>query len=244
MRLTNAEPTATPSGGAPIQEAADPPAAQAKTPSARPSHWRPDIEGLRALAVGAVIAAHIGFPYAAGGFTGVDVFFVISGFLITSLLLREMDRTGRISIAGFYARRAVRLLPAAAIVLAATLAAAWMWLPRTRLPDIATDAAAAALNVVNIRLAREGTDYLNADAAPSPLQHFWSLAVEEQFYIVWPLLLLAVALVARRIWGGRFANAGHLRRRRTALVAIVLIAVGAGSLYLNATRSHRQYIWA
>ncbi|MQM24827.1 acyltransferase family protein [Glycomyces albidus] len=244
MRLTNAEPTATPSGGAPIQEAADPPAARAKTPSARPSHWRPDIEGLRALAVGAVIAAHIGFPYAAGGFTGVDVFFVISGFLITSLLLREMDRTGRISIAGFYARRAVRLLPAAAIVLAATLAAAWMWLPRTRLPDIATDAAAAALNVVNIRLAREGTDYLNADAAPSPLQHFWSLAVEEQFYIVWPLLLLAVALLARRIWGGRFANAGHLRRRRTALVAIVLIAVGAGSLYLSATRSDPDPVWS
>ncbi|GAA1672255.1 SGNH hydrolase domain-containing protein [Glycomyces endophyticus] len=244
MRLTNAEPTATPPSAAPITEPAGSPAAHTKAPSARPGHWRPDIEGLRALAVGAVIAAHIGFFHSEGGFVGVDVFFVISGFLITSLLLREMDRTGRVSITGFYARRAVRLLPAAAIVLAATLAAAWLWLPRTRLPDIATDAAAAALNVVNLRLAREGTDYLNADAAPSPLQHFWSLAVEEQFYLLWPLLLLAIALVARRIWGGRFARAGHLRRRRTAAVAVVLTGIGAASFYLSATQSGPDPVWS
>src|SRR5690606_577178 len=125
-------------------------------------------------------------------------FFVISGFLITSLLLREIDRTGRVSLMGFYARRAVRLLPAAATVLLVTLAAAWLWLPRTRLGDIAADTAAAALNVVNVRLAVEGTDYLNATAEPSPLQHFWSLAVEEQFYLAWPLILLAIALLSAR----------------------------------------------
>ncbi|WP_335988780.1 acyltransferase family protein [Glycomyces sp. MUSA5-2] len=244
MRLTNAEPTATPPSGAPILEAAGSPAAPRKAPSARPSHWRPDIEGLRALAVGAVVASHIGFFYSGGGFVGVDVFFVISGFLITSLLLREIDRTGRVSITGFYARRAVRLLPAAVVVLAATLAAAWIWLPRTRLPDIATDAAAAALNVVNIRLAREGTEYLNADAVPSPLQHFWSLAVEEQFYIVWPLLLLGIALLARRIWGGRFAPEAHLRRRRTAAVAVALTVIGAVSLYLSATQSGSDPTWS
>ncbi|MFB9659877.1 acyltransferase family protein [Glycomyces mayteni] len=243
MRLTNAEQAATPRSGAPIPTPAAP-AAATKEPGARPSHWRPDIEGLRALAVGAVIASHIGFFYAEGGFIGVDVFFVISGFLITSLLLREIDRTGRVSITGFYARRAVRLLPAAAVVLAATLAAAWIWLPRTRLPDIATDAAAAALNVVNIRLAREGTEYLNADAVPSPLQHFWSLAVEEQFYIFWPLLLLAVALLARRVWGGRFAPGDHLRRRRTAAIAVVLTAIGAASLYLSATQSGPDPVWS
>ncbi|WP_112139205.1 acyltransferase family protein [Glycomyces dulcitolivorans] len=243
MRLTNANTSAASPDAAPMTEAAAPAAATEAT-SARPSHWRPDIEGLRALAVGAVIAAHIGFFYSEGGFIGVDVFFVISGFLITSLLLREMDRTGTISITGFYARRAVRLLPAAAVVLAATLAAAWFWLPRTRLHDIATDAAAAALNVVNIRLAREGTDYLNADAAPSPLQHFWSLAVEEQFYLLWPLLLLAIALVAKRIWGGRFARAGHLRRRRTTAVALVLACVGAASLYLSATQSGPDPVWS
>ncbi|WP_158630260.1 acyltransferase family protein [Glycomyces terrestris] len=244
MRLTNAEPTATPSGGAPIREPAGAPAPRDQAPSARPSHWRPDIEGLRALAVGAVIAAHIGFFHSEGGFIGVDVFFVISGFLITSLLLREIDRTGRVSIAGFYARRAVRLLPAATVVLAATLAAAWAWLPRTRLPDIATDAAAAALNVLNIRLAREDTDYLNADATPSPLQHFWSLAVEEQFYLAWPLLLLAIALAARRIWGGRFARAGHLRRRRTAAIAVVLAAIGIASFWCSVTRSGPDPTWS
>ncbi|GAA1672261.1 SGNH hydrolase domain-containing protein [Glycomyces endophyticus] len=211
---------------------------------ARPGHWRPDIEGLRALAVGAVIAAHIGFFHSEGGFVGVDVFFVISGFLITSLLLRELDKTDTISLTGFYARRAVRLLPAASIVLAATLAAAWLWLPRTRLESIAIDAAAAALNVVNLRLAREGTDYLNADAAPSPLQHFWSLAVEEQFYLLWPLMLLAIAMAARPLWGGHFASAGHLARRRTAAVAVVLVCIGAASFFLSATRSGPDPIWS
>src|SRR5690606_17238325 len=128
MRSTSApRPAETTDGAA---------AAANPVPSARPSHWRPDIEGMRAVAVGAVIAAHIGFPHMAGGFVGVDVFFVISGFLITSLLLREIDRTGRVSLMGFYARRAVRLLPAAATVLLVTLAAGWLWLPLTRLGDI------------------------------------------------------------------------------------------------------------
>ncbi|MCD0443266.1 acyltransferase [Glycomyces sp. A-F 0318] len=212
--------------------------------AARPGHWRPDIEGLRAVAVGAVIAAHIGFFHSEGGFIGVDVFFVISGFLITSLLLREIDRTGRVSIAGFYARRAVRLLPAAAVVLMATLAAAWIWLPRTRLGDIAVDAATAALNVVNVRLAMAGTDYLNADAEPSPLQHFWSLAVEEQFYLAWPLLLLAIALLARRVWGGDFAPRAHLRRRRTATVALALALIAAGSFALSVLQSGPDPVWS
>jgi peptidoglycan/LPS O-acetylase OafA/YrhL len=191
-----------------------------------------------------VIAAHIGFFHSAGGYIGVDVFFVISGFLITSLLLREIDRTGRVSLTGFYARRAVRLLPAAAVVLVATLVASWIWLPRTRLHDIAADAAAAALNVVNLRLAQEGTDYLNADADPSPLQHFWSLAVEEQFYIVWPLLLLGIALAARRVWGGAYARKGHLRRRRTAAIAAVLLVIALGSFFLSATRTEADPVWS
>jgi peptidoglycan/LPS O-acetylase OafA/YrhL len=196
------------------------------------------------VAVGAVIAAHIGFFHSAGGYVGVDVFFVISGFLITSLLLREIGRTGRVSITGFYARRAVRLLPAAAVVLLATLTAAWIWLPRTRLHDIAADAAAAALNVVNIRLAQTGTDYLNAETDPSPLQHFWSLAVEEQFYILWPLLLLGIALAARRVWGGTYARKGHLHRRRTTAIAIVLVLIAAGSFYLSATRTATDPVWS
>ncbi|HLU29816.1 MAG TPA: acyltransferase family protein [Glycomyces sp.] len=231
MRSTSApRPAETTDGAA---------AAANPVPSARPSHWRPDIEGMRAVAVGAVIAAHIGFPHMAGGFVGVDVFFVISGFLITSLLLREIDRTGRVSLMGFYARRAVRLLPAAATVLLVTLAAAWLWLPRTRLGDIAADTAAAALNVVNVRLAVEGTDYLNATAEPSPLQHFWSLAVEEQFYLAWPLILLAIALLSARFGGG-----GTNRGVRTAIVTVFLVVVAAGSFHLSVTQTGTDPAWA
>ncbi|MEU5155968.1 acyltransferase family protein [Glycomyces sp. NPDC021274] len=215
--------------------------------SARPSHWRPDIEGLRALAVGVVIAAHIGFPYMAGGFVGVDVFFVISGFLITSLLLREIDKTGTVSIAGFYARRAVRLLPAAATVLLATLVASWIWLPRTRLGDISADAATAALNVINIRLAQEGTDYLNATVDPSPLQHFWSLAVEEQFYIVWPLVLLAIAFLGTKFGRpGKFTAARHRHRgpgRTAAITAFLVIAAGV-SFWMSASWTQSDPVWS
>jgi peptidoglycan/LPS O-acetylase OafA/YrhL len=238
MRLSNAR-------RATAQPRTDGEAAAKPAVKERPGHWRPDIEGMRAVAVGVVIAAHIGFPYMAGGFIGVDVFFVISGFLITSLLLREIDRTGRISLAGFYARRAVRLLPAAALVLMATLAASWIWLPRTRLGEIAADTAAAALNVVNIRLAVEGTDYLNADVDPSPLQHFWSLAVEEQFYFAWPLILLAIALL-----GARFGRPGRFQARpnrgalRTVAIAAFLLAVTAGSFYLSATGTVNDPVWS
>ncbi|MCH7229825.1 acyltransferase [Glycomyces sp. L485] len=237
MRLTNATQQAKTSNG----DDAAPTAA----PNERPSHWRPDIEGMRAVAVGVVIAAHIGFPYTAGGYVGVDVFFVISGFLITSLLLREIDRTGTISLTGFYARRAVRLLPAAAIVLLATLVAAWTWLPRTRLGEIAADTAAAVLNVINLRLAAEGTDYLNANSDPSPLQHFWSLAVEEQFYLAWPLILIAIVLL-----GARFGRPGKFQARpnrglvRTAAITGFLITAGAVSFYLSASRTVDDPIWS
>ncbi|GAA2130622.1 acyltransferase family protein [Glycomyces algeriensis] len=259
MRLTNAhEPAKTSIDAAGTAPKRDPETAANKrstreetrtdqSSSARPSHWRPDIEGLRAVAVGVVIAAHIGFPYMAGGFVGVDVFFVISGFLITSLLLREIDKTGTVSIAGFYARRAVRLLPAAATVLVATLVAAWLWLPRTRLGEIAADAAAAALNVINIRLAQEGTDYLNAEVPPSPLQHFWSLAVEEQFYIVWPLVLLAIALLGARFGRpGKFTLARHRNRGpgRTAAITAFLVVAGGASLWASATWTAGDPVWS
>ncbi|GAA4592006.1 peptidoglycan/LPS O-acetylase OafA/YrhL [Actinoplanes octamycinicus] len=153
-------------------------------------NFRSDLEGLRAIAVLLVVLGHAGVPFAAGGYVGVDVFFVISGFLITSLLLRERAATGRVSIRRFYARRALRLLPAAALVLVCTLVAARLWLPAIRLGELAEDALSAAGYVANLRFASTGTDYLNADAPPSPFQHFWSLAVEEQFYLFWPLLLM------------------------------------------------------
>ncbi len=174
--------------------------------------FRPDIEGLRALAVLLVVLYHCGVGLFTGGFVGVDVFFVISGYLITSHLAREATETGRLRIGRFYARRALRLLPAATLVLVSTLVAAWIWLPPLRLRGIAQDTLAAAGYVLNIRLIQVGTDYRSASAAPSPLQHFWSLAVEEQFYLAIPLLVLA-GLV--------------LLRRRAILVALLTVLVAA-----------------
>ncbi|GAA3242030.1 acyltransferase family protein [Actinocorallia longicatena] len=185
---------------------------------------RHEIEGLRAVAVGLVVLGHCGVRTFAGGYVGVDVFFVISGFLITSLLLREADATGRVSIRGFYRRRALRLFPASTLALAATLAAAWAWLSPARFHAHVLDGLASAVYAVNFRLAATGTDYLAQGSPPSPFQHFWSLAVEEQFYLVWPLLILAL-------------------RRRTLLVPAlaVLCAVSFG---LGAVQTGTSPPWA
>ena len=193
---------------------------------ARP-HFRPDIEGLRAVAILAVLAYHARIPGLSGGFAGVDVFFVISGFLITGLLLRERDRTGRIDLAGFYARRARRLLPAALAVVAVTVGVSALVVSPIRFPDVATDGAAAALYVSNYRFALSATDYFAADAAPSPLLHYWSLSVEEQFYIFWPLLLIVVI----RLWS----------RPR---VLWPVLAVAAGSLVLSVVVTGIEAPWA
>jgi peptidoglycan/LPS O-acetylase OafA/YrhL len=169
-----------------------------KSPYAAGIGFRPDIQGLRAVAVLLVLASHAGLSLFAGGYVGVDVFFVLSGFLITSLLVKEMHETGRISIAGFFARRARRILPAASLVLIATLIASWVWFPVTRIQEVMQDAFMTVIYIVNYRFVVESVEYLNADAMPSPFQQYWSLAVEEQFYMVWPLLLLAVLALAGR----------------------------------------------
>jgi peptidoglycan/LPS O-acetylase OafA/YrhL len=163
---------------------------------------RGDIQGLRALAVGLVMLAHIGVPGFAGGFIGVDVFFVISGFLITGLLLREGADSDRISIRGFYARRARRILPAATLVLLAVTVYSALWEPAARVRDTAEDVVWSALFLANVHFAGLGTDYF-ADASPSPVRHYWSLAVEEQFYLVWPVML--AALVLTRVSSRRLA---------------------------------------
>ncbi len=160
--------------------------------------FRPDVEGLRAVAVGLVLWFHAGLAGLPGGFAGVDVFFVISGFLITGLLVREVEATGRVSLPRFYARRARRILPAAGLVLGATTLLTWAALPVTRWRDAGGDVAAAAGYVVNWRFASRAVDYLAEDATPSPVQHFWSLAVEEQYYLLWPALLLLLAVLVRR----------------------------------------------
>ena len=165
----------------------------------RSGRFRPDVAGLRAVAVGLVLIYHAGVGFLPGGFVGVDVFFVISGFLITRQLVEEIGRTGRISLAGFYARRAKRILPAATVVLVATAVATWLLVSRERWHDIGGDLLASAVYVVNWRFADRAVDYLAVDVAPSPVQHFWSLAVEEQFYLLWPLLIIGTVLVARRL---------------------------------------------
>jgi peptidoglycan/LPS O-acetylase OafA/YrhL len=152
--------------------------------------FRPDLEGLRGVAILLVLLFHAGIPGFDGGFVGVDVFFVLSGFLITGLLLREHERFGRIDLGAFYARRARRILPAAAVVLAATMVLAWFVLDPLDLPRVAGDAVASALSVGNIRFAASATDYFGTDLTPSPVIHYWSLGVEEQFYLLWPALLI------------------------------------------------------
>src|SRR5246127_1073219 len=160
--------------------------------------FRADIEGLRAIAVVAVVLFHAGFPGVTGGFVGVDIFFVISGFLITGLLWRDVTTHGTIRLARFYGARARRLLPASATVLVATAVACTVLLPPLQARNALGDAIACALYVGNYRFAVQGTDYLAADAPPSPLQHYWSLGVEEQFYLVWPAFIIGTAWIVHR----------------------------------------------
>ncbi len=188
--------------------------------------YRPDIEGLRAVAVVLVVLFHASILGFAGGFVGVDVFFVISGFLITGLLLREIDRTGTISLRDFYARRVRRLLPASALVLLVTLAASALLLPPLSVPSVAGDVAAAAMYVSNVGFAFQATNYFAASQAPSPVLHYWSLGVEEQFYLFWPAILLLVATLAR----------GRGRRIGLAVVGISIVSFGY-SLWLTSTNA-------
>jgi peptidoglycan/LPS O-acetylase OafA/YrhL len=164
--------------------------------------FRPEVEGLRAVALGAVLLYHADVSWLPGGYVGVDVFFVISGFLITGLLLREVDATGRVSLARFYARRARRLLPAALVVLAAVVGLAWVVLSPVERAGVYEEVVAAALYVINWRQASEAVTYSELGAEASPLQHFWSLAVEEQFYLLWPLLIAVFAWACRPRRGG------------------------------------------
>lgn len=180
----------------------------------RRAAFRPDIEGLRGIAVLSVLAFHAAVPGPTGGYVGVDIFFVISGFLITGLL------TGRpLGLWDFAARRARRILPAAATVLVATAAAGGALLDPLRGTDLAHDLIAAAGQFANWRFVGQQTDYLAAEHDPSPLQHFWSLGVENQFYLLWGVLLLGLA---RYLHG----------RRRTLAITLATLAVGGISLAL------------
>jgi peptidoglycan/LPS O-acetylase OafA/YrhL len=208
------------------------------TPEAPPRHpVRRDVQGLRALAVVAVILNHLtGWPV--GGFIGVDVFFVLSGYLITGLLLREHERSGTISFSGFYKRRIKRIMPAAVLVLLATVLASWVLTPGVRFLQTLTDSFWSLLFVSNWNLALQGADYFQQDLIPSPVQHYWSLAVEEQFYLVWPWLMLGVLALGVKLFSWSTG------RRRLA-VGLTIGVVSAGSfgyaLFLTATDVNLAY---
>jgi peptidoglycan/LPS O-acetylase OafA/YrhL len=156
--------------------------------------FRPDIEVLRAIAVLAVIISHskLGLE---SGFIGVDIFFVISGFLITRHLHDEVQKTGTISLKSFYSRRILRILPLSMLVLLITLFSSLIWLSPLQLINYGWDSLLSSLSGMNYRLAATGTEYFQSTATPSPFQHFWSLAVEEQFYLVWPLVIFVLAKI-------------------------------------------------
>ncbi|MEV8339189.1 acyltransferase family protein [Leucobacter sp. NPDC077196] len=202
----------------------------------RPAHrMRRDIQGLRAIAVALVLVYHLSPEVLPGGYIGVDVFFVISGFLITGQLLREAETSGTVDLVRFWARRARRLLPAALLVLAVTLLAVWLFAPRGYLPEFLVQVAASAGYVQNWILAGQSVDYMAAEAQVSPVQHYWSLSVEEQFYIVWPLVAVLAVVLA-----GRFARA-RFRPVFAGLIACVGAASLAASITLTAAAPAQAY---
>ncbi len=196
--------------------------------------FRPDVEGLRAVAVGLVLLFHAGVPAFDGGYVGVDVFFVLSGFLITGLLVREIERTGTIRLGSFYARRIRRLLPATALTLAGVAVLTVAALPVIRWLSTGRDIQWAAMYGVNWRLASQAVDYLAAEEASSPVQHFWSLSVEEQFYFVWPFILLVIA---------RWAHHRGSSLRKAMITGLSLVAVPSllWSVALTSSEPGRAY---
>ena len=199
------------------------------------STFRGDIQGLRAIAVLLVLLWHAGLSALPGGYVGVDVFFVISGFLMTGLLFREASAEGKISLRNFYARRARRLLPASALVIIFVAVATRLFLPSVRWASVGHDLLASSLFGMNWRLSSQSTDYLvSTSGIASPLQHFWSLGVEEQFYFIWPILLLIFTLRARS--RGKSLTPGVAR-----LLAAVAIPSLIWSIYLSSSNPGSAY---
>jgi len=188
---------------------------------------RQDIQALRAVAVALVLVVHLWPSALPGGFIGVDVFFVISGFLIIGHLLRQVETTGWISLSSFWARRIRRLLPAAGVVLLASLVGMVVLLPQSLWQRTVAEVAASALYVQNWLLGANAVDYFAANNQPTIVQHFWSLSVEEQFYIAWPLLILMTIMVFRRM-------------QRKALIVLLVVVVAASFIWSVAETAVNQ----
>ncbi|GAA1255119.1 acyltransferase family protein [Oryzihumus leptocrescens] len=194
-------------------------------------HFLPEVQALRAVAVALVVLFHL-WPSGvfSGGFVGVDAFFVISGYLITSHLLRELDATGTVRLAAFYARRARRLLPAAVVVLLACTGASVLLLPSDLWSGTAQEVAASGFYVQNLWLASKAVTYSASNDVASPVQHFWSLSAEEQFYLLWPSLILASCWIGRRWLRGRTT--------RTVGAALVLLTMASFAFSCWETAAH------
>lgn len=194
------------------------------------SPFRADIQALRALAVAAVVVYHLWPNQLPGGFVGVDIFFVISGYLITAHLLGEVERTGRIALLDFWSRRIRRLLPAAFTVLIGSVVAMFTLMPSVTWQNTLREVAASAAYVENWLLAHDAVDYLASENSATLAQHYWSLSVEEQFYIIWPLLLMVALAIS-----GRTKNLnGH--KAITAAIGFILLSSFAFSLIVTVTQ--------
>ncbi|MBU6336528.1 MAG: acyltransferase [Acidobacteria bacterium] len=191
---------------------------------------RIEIQALRCLAVVAVVLFHYWPELVPGGYVGVDVFFAISGFLITGHLVREANRRGSISLASFWARRARRILPAALLVLMFVAVATFLVAPEGVWSQFYSEITASTLYVENWYLAQQAVDYLGADAPPSPVQHYWTLSVEEQFYLVWPVIILIITAVLSRAAAGT--------RRRTGFAVLAVIAAASLAFGISYTASN------
>lgn len=205
--------------------------APVRSPGERPT-WRADIEGLRGVAVVLVVLYHAGVPGFTGGYVGVDVFFALSGYLITGILAAEIEATGRLDLARFYARRARRLLPAMGVLLLAVAAFAFAFYSPLEQRPIAETALATAVYVSNVHFAVDAADYSAAEVETNPLLHTWSLAVEEQFYLGWPLLVL-IGLVGFRRRGPPSA-----RRLVWTMAAVASLSFGATLGLMESLRGH------
>src|SRR5690348_6773637 len=208
--------------------------ARSRPPSAPAPHYRPQLDGLRAVAVYLVVAYHAGIHGFSGGFIGVDLFFVLSGYLVTQLLLRDFRHSERIGFRRFYARRIRRLLPAAFAALLVTAVVYTAVASPAEVLSARGGLRSAFLYVANWHFIAQSNNYFAADVNSNPVVHFWSLSVEEQFYLCWPLLLTGLYLLARR--------AGEYRWKIVRIViACGFLASLVAALHLSTVNLNRAY---